>query len=123
MIVCHVSDTSWVSFCIFISQSQERQNQEKEKRGTVKSFQKGDYILVILIIKERSLWAKEEAGVKKRLLQCPGKKRRWQWLLDGEEKLVLILLYLSIQYIFRGQALFQLLRYSSEQSNTESLPS
>lgn len=49
----------------------------------------------------RMLRVREEAGghggdwgLGRRLLQCPGKKRQWQCLLDGEERLDLAWLHL-----------------------------
>ena len=67
-----------------ILQGQERQDQEKKKRGTGKSFQNRND-MVIFITEERSLWAKEASGGQeepersgRRLLQCPGKKRQQQ---------------------------------------------
>lgn len=80
--------------------------EKKEKRGTLKSFWKGNDMVIFIRVK-RSLQAKEatggqeEAGVReeaeasgRRLLQRPGEKRQWPWLWDGEARLNLSLCFI-----------------------------
>lgn len=120
---------------------EEKKGGQERVSGTGKSFQNRND-MVIFITEERSPWAKKaSAGQEKpetsgkRLLQCPGKKRQQQSPLGRGERLDwrLCFIYpfstyicsghLFTHYIISGQALCQLLGYSSEQSNTKSLPS
>lgn len=78
-----VTASATLLLCYFLSlfcRARKDRIKRKKRGETVKSFQKGDD-MVRVIIEERPLWAKEGAGGQGGgCLLCPGKKRQWQCL-------------------------------------------